>query len=85
MRVFCWSFIPSALSSPFIRGQIRIDLCQTAWKQRNHIKEVKENAKGLTLTSPEKKCHSAGVSIKAAFVFPRAVSVFWENQSQQGP
>lgn len=45
---FFFSF-PSALSSPFIRGQIEIDLCQTARKQSNHIKEIKgKNAKGCT-------------------------------------
>lgn len=35
------SLSPPASSSPFIRGQIGIDLCQTARKQSNHIKEIK--------------------------------------------
>ena len=69
VALFFFLFSAPALSSPFIRGHIEIDLCQTARKQGNHIKEIKsENAKGSAWTSLGKQCHSVGASARSASV-----------------
>lgn len=74
---FLLVFLPPALSSPFIRGHIGIDLCQTAKRQSNHTKDIKgENAEGSALTSPGKQCCSADVSAEPASIFPRAGPAF---------